>query len=296
MALLELMTWNTADKRWHKGYRGRRYAVSPRQLKTATNKEASRQAANQWWERKRKQIDEQLGKAKEHPAGLVKRYDLAIRNHRVYAWWNRREGNLAEAAKSDQAVEFLQEALKQDDPPIPKHWDFDPAWEEKRECGSAAIAMWTERLCEWEREQQAETTAPKENTIRAHIDDYIALKRTQVTTGKLALGTWGQLKWRLTTLRTFADPLATVETLNETFWRRFYIHLSKQVEERKMATSTMASTLIAARQFVRSRYDQRYIELPRNLNSRDLSISAGRKEISDKLANTAGTACVRLMP
>jgi hypothetical protein len=42
MALLELMTWNGKDRRWHKGYLGKRYAVSPKQLKTAATKEASR--------------------------------------------------------------------------------------------------------------------------------------------------------------------------------------------------------------------------------------------------------------
>src|SRR5208283_3654667 len=131
MALLELMTWNKTDKRWHKGYRGRRYAISPKQLDCPATKDSSRTAANAWWEAKQKEIDEALGKAKQHPAHIVKRYDLAIRNHRVFAWWHRREGNLEQAAKSEQAIEWLQEALRSDDPPTITYWDFDPAWEEK---------------------------------------------------------------------------------------------------------------------------------------------------------------------
>jgi hypothetical protein len=99
-----------------------RHAVSPRQLNTAPNKEASHQAANQWWERKQKEFDEQLGKAKEHPAGRVRQYNLAIRNHRVFARWHWREGNLELAAKSDQAVEFLQEARRSDEPPMLDKW------------------------------------------------------------------------------------------------------------------------------------------------------------------------------
>jgi len=34
-------------------------------------KEVSRQAANEWWQRKQAEIDEALGVAKRHPANLV---------------------------------------------------------------------------------------------------------------------------------------------------------------------------------------------------------------------------------
>ena len=67
MASLAMMTWSKADKRWHKGYRGRRYAVSPKQLDRPATKEQSRTAANDWWTAKQKEIDEALGKAKQHP-------------------------------------------------------------------------------------------------------------------------------------------------------------------------------------------------------------------------------------
>jgi hypothetical protein len=97
MARTELMSWIPKERRWVKRYRRVHYAVSPRQLKTAPTKEASREAANQWWTKKRAEIDESLGKAKEHPAHIVDRYELAIRNHRasacagagVTAWFSR---------------------------------------------------------------------------------------------------------------------------------------------------------------------------------------------------------------
>jgi hypothetical protein len=41
-------------------------------------KEISRQAANEWWQRKQAEIDEALGTAKRHPANLVQHYQGAI--------------------------------------------------------------------------------------------------------------------------------------------------------------------------------------------------------------------------
>ncbi len=167
MTALELMTWNPTDKRWHKGYRGKRYAVSPKQLKTARTKEASRQSANEWWERKQREIDEALGEAKQHPAHIVLMYEHAIKRHKVYAWWHRKYGSIEEATKSEQAVEWLQEALKSDDPPLlTDPWNRDPAWEEKKGGGIALLAMWNTREFEYQQEQQVETAAPREDTIR----------------------------------------------------------------------------------------------------------------------------------
>ena len=168
MATLEHMTWSKGDKRWHKGYRGRRYAVSPRQLKTASTKEASRAAANEWWERKQKQIDEALGVAKQHPARLVKDYEWAIKRHKVYAWWHRKYGegeeDLAKATRSESAVERLQAALKTDAPTDIEGWDYDPVWDEEDYVTSQH--SWMVRTLEYDKERQAETAAPKDDTIR----------------------------------------------------------------------------------------------------------------------------------
>ena len=41
----------------------------------------------------------------------------------------------------------------------------------------------------------------------------------------------------------------------------------------------MCSTLNAAREFIKSRWERKFIELPRNLNSRSLTMSSPVKEI-----------------
>jgi hypothetical protein len=48
----ELMTWNAKQKRWFKKHKKKQFAISCKELGTAPTKEASRRAANQWWENK----------------------------------------------------------------------------------------------------------------------------------------------------------------------------------------------------------------------------------------------------
>jgi hypothetical protein len=57
MARRYLMSWNARHRRWMKEYKGKKYAVSCRQLGVPETKEASYQAANGWWERKKAEID-----------------------------------------------------------------------------------------------------------------------------------------------------------------------------------------------------------------------------------------------
>ena len=115
---LELMYWNSTQKRWFKKYRGKTYAASPRTVGCKPTKEASRQAANESWARKLAEIDEALGKAKRHPANLVAHYEEAIENHRLFAKWHRKYGNLQEAERSEEMMEWLKEALASDTPPF----------------------------------------------------------------------------------------------------------------------------------------------------------------------------------
>lgn len=60
----ELMTW-TRQGRWQKRYRSSLYGVSPRQLKCPPTKEASRLAANAWWEQKKAELDQEQSSTEE---------------------------------------------------------------------------------------------------------------------------------------------------------------------------------------------------------------------------------------
>jgi len=57
MARVYHMTWVPSRRGWMKEYRGKKYAVSCRQLGVPETKESSYQAANQWWQQKKAEID-----------------------------------------------------------------------------------------------------------------------------------------------------------------------------------------------------------------------------------------------
>lgn len=292
MAATELMTWSKTDKRWHKGYMGSRYAVSPRQLKTAPTKEASRQAANDWWVQKQKEIDEALGMAKQHPANVVSHYRSAEGNHRMYAKWQRKYGDVELAEKSEAMIEWLHESLKTDNPPYPlETWQKDPLHEMWMD--EQGFGMWIERMNQVIRDEKAETAVPKEDTIRAHVDDYLATRKAQAeATGKV--GTYETLSQKLHLFRSWLDPLARIDALNEVLWERFCLYLAKQVKDGRLAPSTAQGIQISTRAFIRNRWERRFIELPRNLTARNLSANVPLQEIEvftkEEIGQLIGTA------
>ncbi len=269
MGLLELMSWIPKEKRWQKKYRGKRYAVSPRQLKTAPTKEASRQAANDWWDRKQREIDEALGVVKQHPVEVTRVYETAMENHRLYARWQRKYGDCCLAEKSEAVMEWLDNALKSDNPPYPlEDWQYDPlneAWKTEQGFG-----MWIERINQILREEAAETAVPKENTIRGHIDQFLATLKT-IAMGKGKLGTYETSRYRVMIFRKWCDPLLTIDKLDEHLWERFSLYLFDQVGAGTMAAASMAGAQREVRAFIRDRYRRRFCELPRNLTARNLS-------------------------
>jgi hypothetical protein len=77
----EYMTWSAKQKRWFKKYGGMMFSISPRQLRCSPTKDDSRQTANQWWEAKLKQLDEEQAAGKRHRAPIREAYEYAIHQH-----------------------------------------------------------------------------------------------------------------------------------------------------------------------------------------------------------------------
>jgi hypothetical protein len=127
MAHNDPMTWST-DKRWHKGYKGGRYAVSPKTLGTKKTEEASRDAMRRWWKNKQAEIDKALTET-NHPSDLLRAYSNAKLQWRLLAKWHRRYGaegqwgnpsGIEQAEKCEKMVDYLDTLLKQIDPPYPR--------------------------------------------------------------------------------------------------------------------------------------------------------------------------------
>ncbi len=274
MAEREIMYWVSSQKRWLKEYRGKTYSRSAKQLGTAPTKEASRKAANDWWDKKQQEIDLALGAAKKHPAHITDHYETAIENWRLFAKWHRRYGELAKTEHAETFIEFLETALQENNPPYPLPPEQQKPIDLMTEVLGEDWIIWQERFRQIKHEEAAEQSVPKANTIRAHIDDYLVVRKAQNKPGS-----YDTFSTRLTTFRKWVDPLAPIDSINEALWERFCVHLSQQVTDGKMAAATMAGTQGAARAFIRSRWERRFIDLPRNLNSRALAASVPLKNI-----------------
>jgi integrase len=295
MAAIELMGWQKSQHIWQKRYRGRLYAVSPRQLGIDPTKEASRVKANEWWEKKKDEIDTALGKARQHPAYIVEAYQTAIEKHRLFAKWNRKYGmaSLAEAERhnaeidaleAEVQIEWLTEALQSDDPPYPlSDKQQDPLWQLDRRRYPAlndgvpeivAASRWRERLLQIRREERAETsTTPPENTIRSHIDHYLELRKAQAQAQNKMNSFFYSTKPWLSVFRNWADPYDPIEAINEQLWERFFVFLSGKVANANYSASTMKDYQGSARSFIKWAWERGHLkDLPRNLTSRNLVV------------------------
>jgi integrase len=297
MPAAEVMGWNSTQKRWYKRYRGKLYFVSPRQLKCEATKEASRQAANEWWDAKQQKVDTELGEAKRHPANVIQHYQEALENHRLYAKWQRKYENSPTAAeKSETMMEWLQDSLASDDPPFPlSHWQYDPLHElrmqQKTDDVMGFNIFWRDRYLTLKKEERHEQATPLETTIRAHIQDFLALKKAQAQAkGKIG-GFYSYKQW-LMVFSNWVDPFAPIASIDEKLWERWYIFVSGKIADGSFAPSTAKDYVGAARSFIRNRWEKKYLELPRNLNSKQLAISIPDKtplvfsveEITDYIA------------
>lgn len=258
------------------------YSVSPKQLKCPSTKELSRQAANAWWQGKQAEIDRELGEGKRHPVYVVEVYQEAIENHRLYGKWHRKYGSLNEAERADKMVEWLQAGLASDNPPFPlTKFQQDPRYERTRylldEELAAAELLWMDRFNTIRKEEKNEKPTPIENTMRCHIEQFLELKRAQAQAKDKVAGFSCYKQW-LEVFKNWLDPNAPLEQLNEDLWERYFIYLSGRVAKNELSPATAKDYIGAARSFIRSRWERRLIDLPRNLTSKQLAICVPIKD------------------
>ncbi len=275
MATRELMGWRKKERRWAKKYRGKFYFVSCRQMGCPPTKAESCQLANEWWLKKQAEIDKALGQAKRHPAKIADYYATTLENWRLYAKWHRKYGDRTETQRAEAMIEFLREALKSDNPPHPlSKLQEDPRWriirdlplEEREE----AYNIWFDRFMTVRIDERNEQAAPSENSVKAHADDYLALKKVQAQ-AKDKIGTYHSAKQWLSVFTSWIAPNLSVTDINEPLWEKFFVYLSDKVAKGEYSPATAKDYLGAARAFIINRWEKGFIkDRPRNLNSRDL--------------------------
>jgi integrase len=223
-----LMTWQASTRRYFKKYKGQIYAVSCKQLGCPPTKEASLDAANAWWEAKKKEVD-------EAPPSEA---DIAANAFRVWSMvqdW----GRLDEDSR-EKLVDSLVGAGQY------------------RKIKEQAVAVVT----------AATKGPPQERTIEAQVEGWRKLLHGACRSGQMSEGRYDAYCRNIAKFTEWAGEKADVGTINEAKLEGYFTHLTVQVGAGKYSPSYAHTLLMTARQFVSRLAELKLVPLPGNIRSR----------------------------
>jgi hypothetical protein len=263
--------------RWVKMYRGRRYRVSCADLglpREAWTKELSYRAANEWWARKRAELD---GPGVEHPhaetlADLTRKLAYAGRH-----------GLADEAATLAGQVEEVRAAPPTDGTVFPADPETERRLEAARLLGvivpedldphALAVLFGQERV--WGERFRRERLVPAERTVGGLAGWWAGLKAEEARQGVRSADGADNTRIALSHFTTFAGEASPVESVDADLWHRWYVHCAGQVARRDgdrragWSADYAAKVFGVSRSFVRWLWEREVLPaLPRNLESK----------------------------
>lgn len=301
MARVYHMTWIPSRRGWMKEYKGRKYAISCRQLGVQETKDSSYQAANAWWEAKKAEID-----AADRPQPfrpLLPLEDLAASTLGIAGPLDGEDVNLIlglETAYAEQQS-GREEIVRVNKDGSVVQW----SWPNQSEAPSRfedrlalAVRMAATRivtkLLEGEipveltslppaRLQQVqdsiagvrgEPAAPSERTIKAHSVAWLAVQEKMVAAGQITAARVNNVRMALTHFTRWLGETADIASIDATKLQGFYEYCLTQVAARRKDKKAGWSLPFAKEVFAVSRSwlkwlaEQGTIDPPRNLASR----------------------------
>src|SRR5216683_5833726 len=180
------MTWIASRLRWMKMYKGVRYVISCKALGVAENKEGSYLAANEWWTKKRAEID---GVKATLPNPIIA----------VLEDWQ--GGPLTTQLDLMATMRAFVEAHR--DAPIPK--------------GVAEAVLGSEEVSRLQLKVDAildASQAPPGRTIAAHADAWQRHQQALVAANQMTPDRCSNNRICLDHFQTFAGPFSDVDTID----------------------------------------------------------------------------------
>jgi integrase len=296
MARVYHMSWVPSRRGWMKEYRGKKYAVSCRQLGTPENKESSYQAANAWWASKKCEIDaasrptprtpdplEDLAAAILGKQGPLNNFDAACLAF-AQAWKKRRE-----------VEEYLEVQMKYEEEG-PPDWEERPAGDPDEARRRTIWAAVSEPLRKLIMEGQAlpeevrallspargqqveggvkglrgEASAPAARTVAAHADAWLKHQQAKVEAGTLKAARYRNDRVCLAHFRTYLGESADVSTIDDARLYDFYLHCRGKMHARRKDPAAGWSSAYArdvfsvGKAWVHWLWERDAIELPKN--------------------------------
>ncbi len=255
MPRLVHMTWVASQHRWTKMYKGVRYYVSTRELGTLPTQADSILAANEWWERKRAEID--LARCPPQPGTAQAQAAL------LEAW----KGEPVQSPQ-DAALVLLDLLAYFKDKPLPSEVQ--------------AALLGPERVAAIKAQAAAvlDTPAPPPGrTVGKLAEQWVKMQRQKVGAGSLSPANADNARIMLGHFRDWLGTLSSVDTITETKWLEWFNEVASKVEAKVWAAPHAVKVLATSKRFVRFCWEMRLIELPRNLDSPALSLRVPPKTV-----------------
>ncbi len=253
MPRAEEMTWEgEPNYRWSRTYKGTRYRITCKEMGcTAWTKEASRPAANDWWRKKRAEIDGVQDVEPGSPQAKIQVLEDFI--------------GRPITSKNDASLALAQFVETYAGGNIPPDMLQMAMGQTKLE----AIEKTVKALI-----QPPET--PKEKTIGYQAERWWMTEQDRVRERKL---TDSRATMNRTCLNHFKDWIgatSSVEAINEDKWEDFYSFL---VNQERWESDYCDRIMGTAKRFVTYLWEKRKIELPRNLDKFAFESEKGEIEI-----------------
>jgi len=258
------MSWDGKRGRWAKMFRGQRFTVACSVLGVPATKEASYQAANEWWRKKRAQIEG------DKPASDPIREVLADHLQRPIAEQGEWENRLADFAS---AIDQFQA----------EHRENGYSREEQTRI------LGKERLRQVEEDLNQrifnEPSIPTDKTVGAYAGRWHKLQSEQVQAGTLTPDRCSNNQTCLSHFTAYARTSAPVESIDAAKVQGFYSFCLGKVAERRSDREQGWSVAYArdvfsvAKGFVRWLWEGGAIDLPKNIGSRAFKFGNALKAI-----------------
>jgi site-specific recombinase XerD len=217
-------TWDSKRGRWTI-WHGKRYTITPSALGCPATKEGSYQAFNDWWEKKKIEIDGQ--------AQTSGRFGATIRDLITKQQWCANNGYDDEANRLSESIRWWQEM--EADTSI-SHRDTSILNYESPD----SRAVWNDRL---RHSKQVKT----DTTISHWVASYVSLRLAEVEAKQLSPSQFDQVKTALYRFAQWAGEKCSVETINPDKWVDFYKYLLALT----MGVETKKKTINTVRHFVK---------------------------------------------
>jgi hypothetical protein len=304
------MTWIPEQRRWTKRYRGRRYYVSARQLGCKETKEDSIQAANQWWRDKQADLDIAARPVPRTPRPME---DIAAALIGGEAWTDLAAvaraavshlNTIQPSLEAEALAERIEDAAyQQDETGDAGAWEHIatalgnlllPALIEKAVlAGEPLPPQLAERLSPARRHQvesaikglRGEAAAPPDRTVQAQMEAWLRTQRAQVAIGSMKPERYENVRIAAGHFAAFIGESADAATIDapqlEGYYRYCLSKIADQIQDSNTGWSVSYTKEVfsAARRFVRWLWEQRVIDLPRNLDSRGFKFGSSAKQI-----------------